>query len=37
MILEEDDTQYESCPISRHHREQEWGIVSGKLTSPFVF
>ena len=33
MILDEDDMRYEGRSISRHHLEQEWGIVSGKLTS----
>ena len=37
MILDEDDMPYKGRPISRHHLEQEWGIVSGKLTSSFVF
>ena len=36
MILDEDDMQYEGRPISRHHLEQEWGIVSGKLTSSLI-
>ena len=37
MIFDEDDTRYEGRPISRHHLEQEWGTVSGKFTSSFVF
>ena len=36
MILDEDDMRYEGRPISRHHLEQEWGIVSGKLTSSLI-
>ena len=37
MILDEDDMPYKGRPISRHHLEQEWGIVSGKLTFSFIF
>ena len=37
MTLDEDDMRYEGRPISRHHLEQEWGIVSGKLTFSFIF
>ncbi|XP_041379171.1 serine/threonine-protein phosphatase 6 regulatory ankyrin repeat subunit C-like [Gigantopelta aegis] len=30
MILDKDNTRYKGCAISRHHLEQEWGIVSDK-------
>ena len=37
MILDKDNTRYKGCAISRHHLEQEWGIVSGKFIFPLVF